>query len=392
MRIVTARRSGRATCAVLATALAVVPGATALAAVPGAADGARVPTVRTPLPTSLVTSGGTWASVPMGHLHQRLNTFWQLFYLPAGGQHWTNRVGGLGIATNGGLDLATARPGDLVVGIGPADNLHYSALAATSDAGETWHPGPPLPGRAEGVAASGTRLWALIASSSGGKVLGATTSANASWHAVASAPALRRSGRGAPCAPRALTAVGTLGANALVGAACGRPGAIGLYRPHGSSWQRVAPALPERARYDTATVVGLSSTGTGALAVVVLTSPAGHRALAAAFLTSNGAQLTALYPLAAGTQLASAGAAGHGAFALLRLADGREVLVASSGPRARWASRPVPRGTATVAFPRAGETDALAVSDSTLTAYRWSSRRQWDKTEVVHVTIEFGSS
>ena len=36
--------------------------------------------IATSLATSIETSAGTWAVVPMGHLDQPLNTFWQLFF------------------------------------------------------------------------------------------------------------------------------------------------------------------------------------------------------------------------------------------------------------------------------------------------------------------------
>ena len=60
----------------------------------------------TPLATSIQTAQGTWATVAMGHLDDPDNTFWQLFFRPAGSIAWSNQVEATATATNGGLVLA----------------------------------------------------------------------------------------------------------------------------------------------------------------------------------------------------------------------------------------------------------------------------------------------
>ena len=65
------------------------------------------PVVRSALATSTETAAGTWVTVPMGHLDQPLNTFWQLFYRPAGAKAWSNQASALAVATNGGIVVSS---------------------------------------------------------------------------------------------------------------------------------------------------------------------------------------------------------------------------------------------------------------------------------------------
>ena len=75
------------------------------------------------LATSVQTSAGTWATVPMGHLDQPLNTFWQLFFRARGTSSWSNATSTLALATNGGLIIATPDGQSVEVGIRPAKSL-----------------------------------------------------------------------------------------------------------------------------------------------------------------------------------------------------------------------------------------------------------------------------
>ena len=107
--------------------------------------------VHNPLPTSITTSAGTWAAVPMGHLDQPLNTFWQLFFLPIGAALWKNHAANLGMATNGGLLLASPASQGLLVAIRPSNYLRYSALVATTN-GTAWDPASPAAGFVDSLA------------------------------------------------------------------------------------------------------------------------------------------------------------------------------------------------------------------------------------------------
>ena len=82
------------------------------------------PSFPTPLATSVQTAAGTWATIPMGHLGQPLNTFWQLFFQPPGATSWSNQVEATATATNGGLVLASAGDRSVIVGVRPSVRLH----------------------------------------------------------------------------------------------------------------------------------------------------------------------------------------------------------------------------------------------------------------------------
>jgi hypothetical protein len=71
------------------------------------------------LATSLVTATATWAVAVVGGSAGRHNNFWQLFVRPAGTGAW-RLVTPPGVASNGGLVVASAGSGPVVVGSGPA--------------------------------------------------------------------------------------------------------------------------------------------------------------------------------------------------------------------------------------------------------------------------------
>ncbi|HEY1971423.1 MAG TPA: hypothetical protein VGH89_25945, partial [Pseudonocardia sp.] len=93
-----------------------------------------------PVPTVVANSTGTWVTLPMGHLDDPLNTFWQLLYRPAGSSHWTDQVEATAAATNSGLALA-ATGGRAVVAVRPSDRLVFSPLIDTTNGGQTWQNG-----------------------------------------------------------------------------------------------------------------------------------------------------------------------------------------------------------------------------------------------------------
>ena len=124
---------------IVATAALLLSGCGATQAGPSSTQGVAV---HTSLATSLESAAGAWAVVPMGHLDQPLNTFWQLFFKPAGAKLWSNRASALAVATNGGLAIAS-NGASLAVGIRPTNLLDYSPLVLTSDA-RSWLPGGPI--------------------------------------------------------------------------------------------------------------------------------------------------------------------------------------------------------------------------------------------------------
>ncbi len=92
-----------------------------------------------PLTTAVITSTGTWATFPMGHLDDPTNTFWEVFTLPSGGQRWAEHTPP-DVADNGGLVIAPTSAG-AVIGFRPSNLLSFSPLASTTDGGATYTAG-----------------------------------------------------------------------------------------------------------------------------------------------------------------------------------------------------------------------------------------------------------
>ena len=92
-----------------------------------------------PLATSVSTTLGSWATIPMGHLDDPANTFWEVFSLPAGATTWAAHTPP-DVADNGGLVAAPTSTG-VVVGFRPSDLLKFSPLASTADGGVTYTTG-----------------------------------------------------------------------------------------------------------------------------------------------------------------------------------------------------------------------------------------------------------
>lgn len=369
--------------------------------------GSAAPPTDTPIlhtfPTSLTTATGTWASVPMGHLSQALNTFWQLFFLPASGGAWSDHAGQLGIADNGGLLLASPGQASLVVAVRPSHFLKYSALALTSADGRSWTAAPAIQGDAASLAAGGRAGYlAVVQSASGGTLLRASEGSSA-WHTETTARALATSPAGKACRPVHLDAAGLEpSGTAIVGATCSRRGVAGVFVDSGGRWRPIGPDV-EPAQ-DEVSVLALRATGSGPNVLFSLSGGSGRRIVDGWQSPAGTWRLTAPLELAARDRLVSVGPARDGGeFVLYR--DGSSDRLAVMSPpdgsvpsgesgTARWTSLPSPpAGTETVAFSRGGRVDALAVHNTVMTDWVLDTgASSWAKHQSVDVTMLFGSS
>lgn len=151
------------------------------------------------LATTLVTATGTWAVAEMGGSAANHNNFWQLFARPVGTTTW-RLVTPPGVATNGGLVIATPGAGTVVAGFRPSQNLAYSPLATTHDNGAAWSPSL-LDARLANVPA------ALAAAPGGGRLLALLTNGTAElsspggthWAPLATIRSLARTEAGRRC-------------------------------------------------------------------------------------------------------------------------------------------------------------------------------------------------
>ena len=92
------------------------------------------------LSTSLVTTTGTWAVAVMGGSAAEHDNFWQLFVRPAATGRWRLATPP-GVASNGGLVVASPGGRSVVAGFRPSQDLSFSPLATTHDNGTAWTPG-----------------------------------------------------------------------------------------------------------------------------------------------------------------------------------------------------------------------------------------------------------
>jgi hypothetical protein len=352
------------------------------------------------LPTSLATTTGTWASVPMGHLGHPLNTFWQLFFLPATGGRWDDHAGQLGIADNGGLLLASPGQASLVVAIRPSHYLKYSALALTSADGHSWRAVPAIQGDAASLAAGGTAGYlAVVQSASGGRLV-RVANGSSTWQTVTTARTLAASPPGKACDPVDLDAVALEpSGTAVVGATCGHRGIAGVFVDGGGTWRTIGPSVASPR--DEVSVLALRATGAEPNALFSLSSRSGRR-IVDGWQTASGAWvLTDPLDLGPRGQVVSVGAAPNGReFVLFRVGSDDHLALApdlegsGTSGNVSWTSLPTPpAGTETVAFSSGGRIDALAVHDTVMTDWVLATGASaWEKRQSVTVTLLFGSS
>ncbi len=411
------RRTVMVGAAVAVLALSAYSDASASGQTRSGGGGAGAPLLPTPLATSVQAGGGTWATVAMGDLGQPLDTFWQLLFRPSRASSWSDRVEATAVATNGGLVLASGS-NSLVVGVRPSNNLTFSPLISTSDGGRSWSNGllnQGLVSRPQALASGpdGSAL-AIVQGGEGAQVVRDTKDLSA-WQPVTTVRALASTPSSRACGPSAITSVGYLSGQAVIGTNCDRGGKAGIFMEREGTWRLAGPPLGSR--QERAQVLGLLPSNVGLTALLELASATGssgsttsgfERTLVAAWANAKGTWRTsAPLVLGRGDRLVSFGATPtSGVFALIAAPDGRKELVAAAGlgPGAKgeagagWRHLPAPpQTTATVAYLPGGTVDALAVSKTVLTVWALapssaSLSAKWVKGQVLDVPVQFGSS
>jgi hypothetical protein len=336
----------------------------------------------------------------MGILSQPLNTFWQLFFQPTGTTSWSDKVKATAVATNGGLVLASAVDQPFVAGVRPSHLLHFSPLISTDDGGHSWSDGLLSEGLAASPGALSTastgQSLALVGNGLGAQVL-ASTGGLSKWSTLTTARHLASGSGGKACGLESLTAVVSLASSAIVGAACSRPGVVGIFAEQAGSWHLDPLALAGSLRQGRVQVLTMEQTTDGLAALLGISRKAGT-AVVAAWTTSTGRWVVSPgLTLASNQRLVSFGpASGSGLFVISTTLSGSRRLAVVNGSGATWDQLPPPpSNTATVAFSSTSPSaiDAFTVHNSTMTVWALNSgSSNWVKGQVVHVAIEFGSS
>lgn len=380
-----------------AAAVAMVAAATVAAGCTSAPAGsvpASAPFPTAPLATTIAAADGTWAALPMGHLSQPLNTFWQLVTTATAtgaATSWHNDVEATATATNGGLAVATAGA-TVMVGVRPSDELTYSPVVVTTDGGASWTSGVLPQGLApatDALALDGAdRAAAVVRTRSADEVVESAGSWT-DWRATLTGPSLG-SGAGRACRPRALTAVGFVGSTAVVGARCGATDAGALFVLDAGRAVAVGPPVAGA----TEAVLGLRPAGGGLDALLELAH--GPTATVEVAATTDGRHWTTSAPLPLGSaRLGSYSSAADGTTAV--------ELIGSGGRPTAWVHRPSaaawqqlpdpPAATAVVALTGDDAPEALSVASTVLTVWQDPTGADtWSKHQVIDVPIQFGSS
>jgi hypothetical protein len=355
---------------------------------PGTAGPPRPPSLN----TALATADGIWAVVVMGGSAASNNDFWQLFARPAGTTTW-RLVTPPGVASNGGLVLASPGTGPVVAGFRPSQKLAYSPLATTGNNGAAWSAGlldAVLANVPDALAAApaGGRLLALVS----GGTAELSGPGGTAWQRVATTRELGAAGVGGSCRPGSFTAAAfSPSGTPMLAVACGRPGVAGIFAHTGQAWHLAGPALPPGYAHQLVTVLRLATTG--AVTTALLAAGTGATAhLLAATSADSGAHWALSPPLRladGGLTSASFGPAGT---ATVILASGHaEAIAAATG---HWQPLPaLPPGTATLAPGATDGWDALAVHQSKLTVWHLApGGTTWSTIQTMKVPIQYGSS
>ena len=360
----------------------------------GGSGGTASHAVTPPLTTSASTSGAAWGIVVMGGSAASEDNFWQLFTRPAGSATWT-LVTPPGVADNGGLVMASAGGGPLVVGVRPSQDLDFSPLATTGDDGRKWTAGLVDAGLADAadtlaVTSGGGPEFALLGNGTIDRAPSATAAESGSgWSKLATRGSVAASAPGKSCGLSSLDAItATSSGELLAGGACADSGVAGIFGYSGGTWHAAGPSLPGTVAGVQIQVLRLTATAAGNVALL-LAGPS----LYAAWTSDGGAHWTVSPPLSLGSAEVSSAAFGAGVGVLL--STGKAATV--GGPGASWQQLPAtPAGTAVLAFApgsQAEQAEALAVKNSKLTVWRLdASASKWTSIQTISVPIQYGSS
>lgn len=393
------RRAGAALAAALALAALGLAACGQSSTSPGEQQKAGPGPAPAPLATSLTTAGGTWATLAMGHLGDPLNTFWQLLYRPPGSSTWTDQVRATGVATNGGLVMASPGDRSLVTGLLPSHLLTYSPVISTANGGRTWANGLLPRGLAPRVDALATNVegasLALVEGRDGNDLL-STPSGLSTWNPLVTQYALAATAAGQGCGITSVDAVAFSGAAPVAGASCSRPGVAGVMTYAAGEWRLAGPPLAGPFHDDPVGVLALTSTASGMVALLQVSGAAGADVVAGWTRDSGRTwSLSPAVPVASSEKVESVGGDGAGGVFVLVSGPGRASRLEHVAGRGNpWQALPAPpAGTATVAFGWHGSAQSLAVDAATLTVWNLApGGSAWVKGQVLQVPIEYGSS
>jgi len=393
-------RRGRARAGALVAAAAAIASAGVLSAcgssassATSASGGTAASTAAVSLATSLSTAEDSWAVVPVS----ANPAFWEVLVRPAKSAAW-RLVTPPGVADNGGL-VATGAGSALTVAVRPTQDLEFSPLSTTADAGATWSTDGPL---SAGVAASPDALAAfpsaasaseshLVALLSGGAIETSSDAGN-TWVTIAKPGAIAASPAGKACGRVVVSAVsfGPTAGQVLAAGSCGAGGTTAIFAYSGGAWQRLRlPVTGQLERLTSGVALERAKAG-----LTELWAPGTGWYAYAPLSNSKPPTLTgwrASAPLPTTGQIAASGTLVDGGVWVL-LPGGQAATI--DGPGQQWLLLPpLPAAAKVLASGPGSAIDALAVSGAKVTVWQLAKEATlWAKVQTISVPIQYGSS
>jgi hypothetical protein len=282
----------------------------------------------------------------------------------------------------------------LITAIRPSQYLTYTPLSVTRDGGGAWAVAGPLD------AALADSPDALAAAPGTGRLLALLTSGAAKvavpgytrWATLVSLRALAATPAGRRCGLGTLTAATFTPAGApLLAGSCSRPGTTGIFAFLNGTWQAAGPAPPAALARQRITVLRLTRTLTGTVALLQVGAGPTASLITAWSTRGGGGWVLSSQVRLGGAMLTSASFGPGGAVAIILNGKHAETI---SGPSHPWSPLPaLPPGTATLTPGPMSGFSALAVHRTKLTVWQLGDgTAAWRVTQVVKVPIQFGSS
>lgn len=346
---------------------------------------------------SSATAGATaWLTLPMGHLDDPTNTFWQIFHLSVNDGSITNESIDTGVATNGGILVGNLDGPKIAVAVRPSIDLAFSPLLfAPSSGGKNWQVTAPATGSISRLGQRGDRL---VAVSINGKISSVIeqSAPTSSWKTIGTLPTLQKEPNFRPCSPTAITSVAFDQTGApIIGVACAIPGVVGLFRYRKQQWNRLS-ILHAGTLHGVISVLSLESCGER-ICGLVASNTGGKTPLFLLTLMTKGANLDPIGIAPEGARISAIGGTDDGGLWLLYRRRGSihglvKLTVNSQSialpTMATGAATLVATATGTIySFALAGGGGALVESKlSTDSPYHWRS------VVTRHFSIPYGSS
>jgi hypothetical protein len=353
-----------------------------------------------PISASTTTPAASSVLIPMGHLHNPSDTFWEVFLRSAGSTSWVLHTPP-GVASNGGVVLSAAPSGSLTVGFLTSADLRFSPVAQSTDGGDKWSPGElpfPLASTPDALAVGPSGGALALVDTADQRVL-ETSGDLSAWRTLTSTKAL--AGAAGQCAVQDVTAVAyNDAAEPLLGLGCAQNGEVGMLAETApssagpSTWRDIGLSLGPGG--GTAVVTRLVSTSNGVAGLGQVS--VGKRTSIVAFWGGGSTdQWSGPTPFSVPTgwsvkATATGGDSGQG-LAVLLGSDAERRVEVISGPGASWtALPPAPQGATGVSAVGA-EVDTFVVTGTHLAVWAWTpGATGWTRTASISVPVPYGSS